>query len=64
MNLMGIFLRTFNLLRGLKYPIFKIENIVYVQNYILIFCQVLLILGFFVQCKHNLKPLKKLRIHE
>ena len=64
MNLIGIFLRTFNLLRGLKYPIFKIKNIVYVQNCILIFCQVLLILGFFVQCKHNLKPLKKLRIHE
>ena len=64
MNLMGVFLRTFNLLRGLKYPIFKIKNIVYVQNCILIFCQVLLILGFFVQCKHNLKPLKKLRIHE
>ena len=64
MNLMGVFLRTFNLLRGLKYPIFKIKNIVYVQNCILIFCQVLLILGFFVQCKHNLKPLKNLRIHE
>ena len=59
MNLMGIFLRTFNLLRGLKYPIFKIENMVYVQNCILIFCQALLIQGFFVQRKHNLKPLKK-----
>ena len=64
MNLMGIFLRTFNLLRGLKYPIFKIENMVYVQNFILIFCQALLIQGFFVQCKHNLKPHKKLRINE
>ena len=64
MNLMGVFLRTFNLLRGLKYPIFKIVNMVYVQNCILIFCQALLILGFFVQCKHNLKPLKNLRIHE
>lgn len=64
MNLVGVFLRTFNLLRGLKYPIFKIENMVYVQNCILIFCQALLILGFFVQCKHNLKPLKNLRIHE
>ena len=49
MNLMGIFLRTFNLLQGLKYTIFKIENMVYVQNCILIFCQALLILGFFVQ---------------
>ena len=58
MNLMGVFLRTFNLLRGLKYPIFKIENMVYVQNCILIFCQGLLILGFFVQFNHNLKPLK------
>ena len=64
MNLKGIFLRTFNLLGGLKYPIFKIENMVYVQNCILIFCQGLLILGFFVQFNHNLKPLKKLRIHE
>ena len=64
MNLKGIFLRTFNLLGGLKYPIFKIENMVYVLNCILIFCQALLILRFFVQCKHNLKPLKKLRIHE
>ena len=64
MNLVGVFLRTFNLLRGLKYPIFKIVNMVYVQNCILIFCQALLILGFFVQCKHNLKPLKNLRIHE
>ena len=58
MNLMGIFLRTFNLLRGLKYSFFKIENMVYVQNCILIFCQGLLMLGFFVQFNLNLKPLK------